>query len=80
MQAILSEEKNSSQKVKPLCPVFGQCGGCSYQDISYSQELKTKEEMLKNVLRRIKRPIKIDLIGNFSMATITINHASTVTV
>ncbi len=39
------------QKVEPRCPVFGECGGCSYQDTKYSQELKLKEEFLKNLLR-----------------------------
>ena len=28
----------------PLCPVFGTCGGCAYQDIPYEEELAFKEE------------------------------------
>ena len=37
--------------VEPLCPVFGQCGGCAYQDIPYPEELRVKEEYLKGLLR-----------------------------
>ena len=37
-------------KVAPLCPVFGVCGGCAYQDIPYSEELAAKERNLKELL------------------------------
>ena len=40
----------SKNKVQPLCPIFNECGGCSYQNISYEDELKTKETHLKNLL------------------------------
>ena len=41
--------------VQPLCPVFGECGGCAYQDIPYEQELQRKDELVKNLLRRNPR-------------------------
>jgi len=37
--------------VQPKCPVFGRCGGCSYQDLSYEEELLIKERQLKEDLR-----------------------------
>ena len=36
--------------VQPLCPVFGECGGCAYQDIPYEKELRRKEELVKDLL------------------------------
>ncbi len=36
---------------KPLCPYFGSCGGCSYQDIGYEQQLKDKLGILKEAIR-----------------------------
>ena len=33
----------------PLCPVFGTCGGCAYQDIPYEEELALKERNLKSL-------------------------------
>ncbi len=38
---------------KSICPVFGQCGGCAYQDISYEEELCIKEELLKSLFTDI---------------------------
>ncbi len=33
------------------CPYFGECGGCSLQNIEYPQQLKMKEERLRQYLR-----------------------------
>lgn len=41
----------------PLCPVFGQCGGCLYQNISYEEELVKKGGWLRE---RMKAELNID--------------------
>ena len=38
-----------TKRVNPPCRIFGQCGGCQYQDIPYDEELQTKEVQLKNL-------------------------------
>jgi 23S rRNA (uracil1939-C5)-methyltransferase len=38
-------------KVQPRCSVFGECGGCQLQDISYADELRLKETRLKELLQ-----------------------------
>ena len=40
-----------NQKIKPLCPVFGECGGCNHQDIAYREELASKELLLKKTIK-----------------------------
>ena len=35
-----------------LCPLFGTCGGCQYQDIPYEEELFLKERILKDLLTK----------------------------
>lgn len=50
MELMLKEQSHPDGKVEPLCPVFGECGGCLYQNISYEDELKVKEQQLKDLL------------------------------
>ncbi len=39
------------RKTEPLCRVFGECGGCLYQDIPYTDELKIKENKLRALMK-----------------------------
>ncbi len=41
-----------STNVKPLCSLFGTCGGCQYQDIPYEEELARKEAILRELLAK----------------------------
>ncbi|MCK5215057.1 MAG: class I SAM-dependent RNA methyltransferase [Candidatus Omnitrophica bacterium] len=41
---------NDAKRVKPLCPLFGECGGCQFQDIPYGEELARKEKQLREAL------------------------------
>jgi 23S rRNA (uracil1939-C5)-methyltransferase len=43
----------SSQRIKPRCVHFGVCGGCHYQMLPYSEQLKLKETVLRDQLTRI---------------------------
>lgn len=43
-------ERGPLEDVEPPCPHFGQCGGCSYQTMSYENQLKLKEEQVKMLL------------------------------
>ena len=43
----------SPDRQAPLCPLFGICGGCSLQHLSYPAQLKWKKNILIESLRRI---------------------------
>lgn len=43
-------EKSPMEDTEPNCPHFGDCGGCSYQTMSYENQLKLKEDMVKGIL------------------------------
>lgn len=50
-------EKSPLEDATPKCPHFGQCGGCSYQTMSYQNQLKVKEGHVKDLLDGvIKQP------------------------
>jgi len=52
METVLKNQNRPQGDVKPLCPVFGECGGCLYQNIPYSDELMIKENFLKNLFNK----------------------------
>ena len=43
----------SNQRVNPVCPIARQCGGCQLQMLDYQEQLKFKQEKVKNDLVRI---------------------------
>jgi len=42
---------SAPESVTPLCPHFGACGGCQYQDIAYREQLALKQARLEEILR-----------------------------
>ena len=51
MEPIPDEQFPRAAKAEPLCPVFGTCQGCLYQDLLYPDELKIKEQRLRGLLK-----------------------------
>ena len=43
--------EKSSDEIESKCPHFGVCGGCSYQNLSYEDELRYKEEQVRNLFK-----------------------------
>lgn len=39
-----------SERVEPKCSVYGRCGGCSWQQVSYSEQLKQKQAIVEKAL------------------------------
>jgi 23S rRNA (uracil1939-C5)-methyltransferase len=54
---VLQIMKESELRTKPVCLHFGLCGGCSWQDLKYEEQLHFKTKHVKDSLTRI---------GNFS--------------
>jgi 23S rRNA (uracil1939-C5)-methyltransferase len=45
----------SPERIEPDCRHFGVCGGCNYQHIPCDRQLRYKEEILRETLRRLGR-------------------------
>lgn len=43
----------SNDRIRPPCPFFGDCGGCDFQQMTYSRQLDSKQEILLDALKRI---------------------------
>jgi 23S rRNA (uracil1939-C5)-methyltransferase len=50
---ILSILKKGPGRAEAPCPVFGDCGGCQWQHLSYPAQLEAKENFVRESLRRI---------------------------
>jgi len=52
---LVSVLERSPDRVEPPCPVFGICGGCSYQHLAYERQLAIKSAQVEQTLRRVGR-------------------------
>ena len=43
----------SAIRVEPMCEHFGICGGCKWQNLPYSEQLKAKQQQVYDQLSRI---------------------------
>ena len=40
----------SPERTEPLCPSFGKCGGCTFQNTDYANQIKYKKEYINELL------------------------------
>jgi 23S rRNA (uracil-5-)-methyltransferase RumA len=45
-----SVKTKAEYEIEPLCPEFGMCGGCTYQNIEYDKELEFKQSLVLDML------------------------------
>lgn len=43
----------SPDRVEPRCPLFGECGGCQYQNFSYERQIEWKSRQVGELLRHM---------------------------
>ena len=50
---IVKIKRPSPERMKPECPYFGRCGGCDFQHMSYTEELRAKRQRVQDTLTRL---------------------------
>lgn len=45
----------SPHRIEPRCPLFGRCGGCQYQNLTYTEQLVWKKQQVTELLRHMAR-------------------------
>ena len=50
---VIKVVKASPFRISPPCPYYGECGGCSFQHLTYERELELKRIILKNELKKV---------------------------
>ncbi len=53
--------QSSSHRVKPVCPLFGSCGGCQLMHLSYSQQLEVKRQRVVDTLQRLGKITDVEV-------------------
>lgn len=43
----------SKERVRSVCPLFEECGGCQYQHMSYAAQLQYKQQQVEEVMEKI---------------------------
>ena len=58
--------RSAPERVEPVCPHFGACGGCQLQHAAYPLQLRAKASILKEALTRrgIELPAATDAVGS----------------
>ena len=46
-------ERSPLEDSQPACSHFGECGGCTYQNLSYESQLKLKSEAVKDLISSV---------------------------
>ena len=49
---VINYIKLSDKRIKPICPYYEKCGGCSLQHMAYSDAIKYKHDKVKNILNK----------------------------
>ena len=50
---VIERHNYSPIRIKPLCPVYGKCGGCQLQHIDYPSQLELKRKTVYDAIKRI---------------------------
>jgi 23S rRNA (uracil1939-C5)-methyltransferase len=57
----------SPERALRFCPVYGKCGGCSLQHMTYRENLKFKQRVVREALERIGKQKEVSVLPTLGM-------------
>lgn len=51
----------SPDRVEPICPIFGKCGGCQIMHLAYPKQLEMKTQRVKDAMERIGKIFDVEV-------------------
>ncbi|HAG69966.1 MAG TPA: 23S rRNA (uracil(1939)-C(5))-methyltransferase RlmD [Lachnospiraceae bacterium] len=51
---VLEVTERAPREIMPVCPHFGVCGGCSFLNLPYEEQLKLKEEQIRSLMHEVR--------------------------
>ena len=60
--------EEASERVEPVCPIYGRCGGCQLQHLSYQAQLDFKRQQVIDNIERIGKLEKVRVNPTLGMA------------
>lgn len=71
--------KPSPDRVDPLCPYYGKCGGCQLQHLSYDREIYYKHQQVTELFGRIARMDVKDVMDDMERSPSEYGYRTSVT-
>ncbi len=59
--------RESSERVKPFCPIYEECGGCQLQHLSYAAQLVLKRQQVVDAVERIGKIHGVEIFDTLGM-------------
>ncbi len=59
--------RESSERVKPFCPIYESCGGCQLQHLSYTAQLNWKRQQVADAVERIGKLRGVEIFDTLGM-------------
>ena len=48
---LISVDEKAPNEIEAPCPHFGTCGGCTYQNLSYPDQIKLKDSQMRRIFK-----------------------------
>ena len=59
--------RESKDRVKPVCPIYAECGGCQLQHLNYAAQIKFKRQQVVDAIKHIGKMDDVEILDTLGM-------------